>query len=458
VTGRPPPHDLEAERAVLGALLLDGESFTHLAELSPADFYHPGHGILFETLRDLRTRGEPSDVVTLASELRQRGRLNTVGGLKYLGELTEAVASVQNVGAYARIVSSHSLRRKEITAAESAAHKLRNHESPETVWADLSRAFAQNSARGGDSAATVGRDLDELFSTALARTTGKELALETPWPGLDRLLGGTGLWPGMYVLVGSTGAGKSQWAVQIATHAARAGRRVLYLALELSRRDLAARVFGTIAGVSWSSVLRGSLSEDALHHAIAKAEREVRSLPLHTECGTPYGYGIDTLVSRSWALRPQLVVLDYLQLCGGRAGEEPRVAVARVSYAARAIARDLNAVVIVLSSTARANYAELVNDPAKDPSDLVGLGKESGEIEYAADGVLVLAKGQANEDARKRVLVVAKNRYGLTGRVDLSWSGVSFEDASAASRGVSGREDEPRGGDGGREGDGGAWL
>jgi replicative DNA helicase len=450
VTARPPPHDLEAERAVLGALLLDAEAFTAIVELSPGDFYHPGHGLIFETLRDLRARGATTDVVTIAAELRQRNRLNAVGGLKYLGELTDAVASVQNVGAYAGIVASHALRRREIEATESAAHKLRNHEPPETVWVELSRAFAANAARG-EGAATVGRDLDELFSTALARSSGREPALATPWPALDRLLGGSGLWPGMYVLVGSTGAGKSQWAVQLATHAARAGRRTLYLALELSRRDLAARVFGAVAGVSWSAVLRGSLPEETLHQAIARAEREVRSLPLHTECGTPYGYGIDTLVSRAWALRPQLVVLDYLQLCGTKAGEEPRVSVARVSYAARAIARDLNAVVIVLSSTARANYAELVNDPSKDPSDLVGLGKESGEIEYAADGVLVLAKGQANEDPKKRVLVVAKNRYGVTGRVDLQWSGVAFE----APDGLSSNSDR----DSGRgDGDGGAWL
>ena len=106
----------------------------------------------------------------------------------------------------------------------------------------------------------------------------------------------------------------------------------------------------------------------------------------------------------------------------------------RVSYVARTIARDLGAAVLVLSSTARANYAELVNDPAKDPGDLVGLGKESGEIEYAADGVAVLAR--QGDKPGGRVLVVSKNRHGPLGRVDLRWSGTAFSEGDAPAEAV----------------------
>jgi replicative DNA helicase len=427
----PPPHDLEAERAVLGGVLLDPASLERLAEITPADFYQPSHALIFESMHALRGRDEPIDVVTLTAELRRRDRLNTVGGVQYLGELTDAIATVAHIESHARIVTAHARRRREIDAAWSAIQRLSAGEPREVVWSDLSKTFGAGQALD-PGAAPIGRDLDELFTTSLARATGQEKALATPWPSLDRVLGGTGLWPGMYVLVGSTGAGKSQWAVQIATHAALAGQRSLYLALELSRRDLAARVFGTVAGVPWSALLRGAVPEAELHTLIQRAERRVRDLPLHTECGVPYGYGIDALVTRAWSLRPRLVVLDYLQLCGSRTQEEPRVAVGRVSYAARAIARDLGAVVIVLSSTARANYAELVNDPQRDPAELVGLGKESGEIEYAADGVLVLARGAAADDPKRRTLVVAKNRYGSTGRVDLHWSGTLFTDRTAS--------------------------
>jgi replicative DNA helicase len=227
----------------------------------------------------------------------------------------------------------------------------------------------------------------------------------------------------MHVLVGGTGSGKTQWAVQASVAAARAGIPVLYLALELSRRDMAARVVGALSGAPWSQILRGTLSDPEIPRVVAAA-REARALPLHTECGAPYGYGAETLAARAWALRPQLIVLDYLQLCAGRHGEEPRTAVGRISYVARTLARDLDATVLVLSSTARANYAELVNDPTREPGDMVGLGKESGEIEYAADSVIVLAKHA--QRPRSRVLVVAKNRHGPLGRAELEWTGTSF--------------------------------
>jgi replicative DNA helicase len=183
---------------------------------------------------------------------------------------------------------------------------------------------------------------------------------------------------------------------------------------------------GTLSGVAWSRILRGTLDDVEVAH-VMEAARSAEHIPFHTECGPPFGYGAETLAARAWALKPALIVIDYLQLCAGRYGEEPRTAVGRVSYVARALARDLGAVVLVLSSTARANYADLVNDPARDPVDLVGLGKESGEIEYAADGVMVLARSA--EGGRNRVLVLAKNRHGPVGRADLKWNGHTFSAA-----------------------------
>jgi replicative DNA helicase len=258
------------------------------------------------------------------------------------------------------------------------------------------------------------------------RVTGQEHALKTPWHRLDAVLGG-GLWPGLYVLVGGTGAGKTQLAVQTAVHAAQAGMRVLYLALELSRHDLAARVLGVIANEPWSLMLHGTLTEARLTSAVMRAEATVRALPLYTECAPPYGYSIDTLVARAWALRPTLIVLDYLQLCG-RPGEDLRASISRAAYAARSLARDLGAVVLALSSTARENYAKLVFHEEEDPTDLVGLGKESGEVEYASDGVLVLARDM---DTGIRRIVVAKNRSGPTGVIDLQWDGYRFTEPEA---------------------------
>ena len=258
----------------------------------------------------------------------------------------------------------------------------------------------------------LGADVAPLFETAWRRAGGEERPLATPWPTVDAVLG-DGLWPGLYVLVGGTGAGKTQWALQVALHAAQAGTPGLYVALELARQDLA-----------------------------GPAERALRALPLYTECGPPYGYDAAAFAASVHARRPGLVVLDYLQLCANSAGEDPRVAVGRVAYAARALARDLGTVVLVLSSTARANYQALTWTDDRDPRDLVGFGKESGEIEYAADGVLVLAHAP-NPTSTARTLVVAKHRLGPTGAAPLRWTGTRFtppDDAPAPTARATGWE------------------
>lgn len=415
---------------MLAAALLDAEgadrAIPRVASiLAAADFYDPRHATLWESFLAVHARGEMVDVLTVVAELRSRDRLNAVGGAQYVGELTDDIPTLAHCESHARIVLDLAQRRRALEAFHAASARLQSGDALGAVQSDLERVLRMGSSAPG--AGRVADDLDGLIEAFWARREGREGPLPTPWGGVDELLGG-GLWPGMYVLVGGTGAGKTQWAVQAAVEAARAGSRVLYLALELSRQDLAARVLGALSGEPWSGILRGTLN-DAAAQRVTDAARLARALPFHTECGVPFGYGADMLAARAWSLRPSLVVLDYLQLCSGRAGEDARSTVGRVSYVARTLARDLQAAVLVLSSTARANYADLVSDPLRDPSDLVGLGKESGEIEYAADGVLVLARHA--DRPRIRVLVASKNRHGPLGRVELEWTGTAFRETDA---------------------------
>lgn len=435
-----PLADPQAERAVLAAALLDAEGASRVIPrvasiLTPSDFYDPRHATLWEAFLAIHARDEQIDVLTVVAELRTRDRLNAVGGPQYVGELTDEIPTLAHCESHARIVLDMALRRRALDAFQQGAARLLAGDPLAMVQSDLGRSLTPSAHATG--AGRVADDLDALLDAFHARREGREKPLSTPWKSVDSVLGG-GIWPGMYVLVGGTGAGKTQWAVQLAVEAALSGARVLYLALELSRQDLAARVLGALSGVAWSGILRGRL-DDAAMQRVSDAERRARTLNLHTECGVPFGYGADTLAARAWSLRPSLVVLDYLQLCSGRSGEDPRTTVGRVSYVARTIARDLGAAVLVLSSTARTNYAELVNDPAKDPSDLVGLGKESGEIEYAADGVLVLARNP--NQAKARVFVVAKNRHGPLGRVELEWSGTAFREGDLPQESAEGEMD-----------------
>jgi replicative DNA helicase len=365
----------------------------------------------------LAEQGAPCDPVLL------RDALGPETADPMLVALADTHGDPAAVPAYATRLTDLARARRIAETLSDGLDQLARGVPPSEVSARVATAIDRER---NDGARPVGQDLMALFDVAWRRTQGEERPLATPWPTVNAVLGGEGLWPGMYVLVGGTGAGKTQWAIQLAVHAAQSGARVLYLALELSRQDLAARIVGTVANVPWSDFLLGKLPQEATLDVIRRAEQSVQKLPLYTECAPPYGYGAELLAARARALRPALVVLDYLQLCSGRSGEDPRVSVGRVSYVARALARDLNTVVLVLSSTARANYKDLTWTDTRDAREFVGYGKESGEIEYSADGVLVLAHAE-EPTSPIRTLVVAKHRTGPTGAASLHWTGTRFD-------------------------------
>jgi replicative DNA helicase len=434
----PPPAstDPALERALLAALLRAPSALAASLDLRPEDLHHPPHARLLAAMHALAAQGTPCDPVLL------RSTLGPEAADPLLRRLSDAPGDPAAVPTYAARLGDLARGRRLAAALTTALEQLARGAPPGEVGARVAAALDRD--RTGD-VRPVGADLPALFEVAWRRVQGQERPLSTPWPPVNAVLGGAGLWPGMYVLVGGTGAGKTQWALQLAVHAAQTGARVLYLALELSRQDLAARIVGAAAGVPWSDFLLGKLTPDATLDVIGRTERAVQDLPLYTECAPPYGYAAETLAARARALRPALVVLDYLQLCGGTAGEDPRVSAGRVAYVARALARDLNTVVLVLSSTARANYKDLIWTDDRDAREFVGFGKESGEIEYAADGVLVLAHAQDPASPR-RTLVVAKHRTGPTGAAPLHWTGTRFtppDDDPAPASGATGWEAVP---------------
>lgn len=313
-----------------------------------------------------------------------------------------------------------------------------------------------------------------LAARVQARADGHEAPVPTPWESVNDAMGG-GLWPGMYVLVGATGSGKSQWAMQTAMCAAREHSiPVLLLSLELDALGVFARGASFVTAtavddsgnalphVMWSTFYTGGHHRDAarrdvfrtniraaLPHAVAAME----SLPVHWYEAPPHGMPHTDLRARCAALRalypehtgPVLVVLDFLQLVAGEDAREDSVTrVSRAAYQCRAIARELNAVVLVLSSTARnggealgAYGKALAEARAKDkrppyPGELVGLGKESGDVEYSADGVLVLVREARDLDAAKPKggdpvhMAVAKLRAGAPTWCELRFNGTRF--------------------------------
>ena len=307
--------------------------------------------------------------------------------------------------------------------------------------------------------------LPKAVGMMLRRARGEEKPIPLPWPTVTQKLAG-GLWPGLHVLVGNTASGKSQLALQIALHAARMGTPVLYIGLELGQTGLVARLLGLMSGRRWSRLWLGE-NESELLEVVAKHQEELESLPFRLEFGPPGGWSYDRLWETVDQLKARhggnlcrpLVVLDYLQLIASPQNEpsrELRERIGRAAYFGRAVAREHQAAVLLVSSTARDKYRTLNGHP--DPKNatsgnhtwekwrdvphmLAGCGKESGEVEYSADSLLVLVRGEFVErdptstDAdnvsdrchyTEMHLALAKVRAGIGGWCDLCFNGGEF--------------------------------
>jgi KaiC/GvpD/RAD55 family RecA-like ATPase len=301
-----------------------------------------------------------------------------------------------------------------------------------------------------------------------ARAEGREACLPVPWPDLARVLDehatdGRALRPGVHVLVGGTGSGKTQLALGLALEAARGGHPVWYIGLELDPVSVTARLAALAwahpkdgretvsvpwSVLDWPRTSRGRGKLDEVERAVAA---EIDALPIRLVFGAARsGRGGFTVADLEAALaeateagtvaRPALVVMDFLQLLAGEEGNfddrEIRTRIARASYAASNHTRDGRVAVLLVSATSREGYKDLVIDEEKGmpyEQSLVGAGKESGEIEYAATSVLVLARTKLDpteDGARVRLLAVAKNRHGGTGWVAFWWKdGTAFRSA-----------------------------
>lgn len=440
---RTPPHSEEAERALVGALLLTPSRIAEVSALvEPADLYDDRRRLVLEAVLAVHARGDPVDAVTVLDEAMRRGTAGDMGGAAHLSALEGAAAGAGAVAHYARIVRRKAELRAIVRAChESAAEAYDDRDDPaELLVALQSRLLGRARDRTQDSAAA--------FAATIAQNERRrrriERPLPLPWARVARALGG-GLWPGLHVLVGTTGTGKTQFALQTALNAAKAGHPVLYVGLELGPTELGNRLMAMESDHwHWSELHFGNGPPMDEQRATADA---LARLPVEFLFGPPYGFdpsallpAVAMLQRRFGTERTALVVFDFLQLVGGDPRADLRERIQAAAYACRAAARDLGVAVLALSGTARENYGRLSGEgeaPGQgNPARLVGLGKESGELEYAADTVLVLAAEPwptgpdgtpvRPEAGTKMWLAVAKQRAGLTGWHSLRFDGRGF--------------------------------
>ena len=433
------PCDAAAERGVLAALLLDGGGAGGLAhrlaaDLRPGHFGDPVRAEIFSAAAAVLARG-PLDVVLLAAELRSRGRLNTIGGPQALGELTDDVVSLSAAEAWGAIVRRDARARAVIAAATRCAARART--PGEEDLAGRARAVVDAAAEDSTTeleslASAVEEEEARLFGDAPSDVVGTGLR------DLDRALAG-GLWPGQLVVLGARpSVGKSALALLLALEAARrcegTGGCVLYLSLEMPRRDLAARA-GVLLGSDGSAPplslqrVRDRALRDAEVHRYGRALGAVARLPLLVvDRRDLRPSAVRGLALRAAAQhgRVSLVVVDYLQLLRAEVRSDSREReVAEVSRALQALAGELGCPVLALSQLNR-KAAEKERRPTM--ADL----RESGAIEQDADVILLLHREEG--DRARPVLLVEKQRNGLAPQeLPLGWiaEAARFADAGA---------------------------
>ena len=421
-SGRIAPHDLGAERAVLGSLMIDQASIAEIRDiLEPGDFYAERNSLIYRAATALADRGDPIDEVTLQSQLERSSSVGRAGGLDYISELTLEVPTAASVRHWAGIVINHSLRRKLIGVGGEVARLGFDNAVPAEDAIELAEQeiFQISQARRGQEATHIAKLVHDTWELLEERLQKKELinGVRTNYARLDGLT--QGLQPQeLVILAARPSVGKTSLALNIARNAAVLARgHVALLSLEMSRQALAQRLICSEAMVN-SHVLRSGNASQLDFQRIAAAMDKLTQAELWID-DTPR-LSIATLRARARRMKAQhrigLVIIDYLQLMQGGRQESRVQEVTDISAGLKAVAKELEVPVLALSQLSRASEQR----PDKRPqlSDL----RDSGAIEQDADVVLFLYReGMHKQDVDKAQteLIVAKNRNGPTGDIQL---------------------------------------
>ncbi len=429
-SGRVPPQDLEAEKSLLGALLLSDEAFPSVLERVKAkDFYDPRHVDIFAGMTNLYLERRPIDLMTLTSELKSKKTLKRIGGAPYLTELTNFVPTASHTEAYTDLVAQASMRRQLIKAGTDIASAA--YDSTEAIG-DLIGKAEKNLFEVSDQAIkTDYTKLEDLLVDAydrieeLHRNKGALRGLKTGFRDLDKKT--AGFQKGDLIIIGARPAmGKTTFAQNLAYNVAtRNGdkRGVLFFSMEMANQEIVDRMISDVSGVDNWKIRTGNV-EDEDFARIGDALGDMNEVPLYIDDTS----SMTILELRNKARRAwhdhniSMIIVDYLQLLQGSdryAGNRVQE-VTEISRGLKTLARELEIPVIALAQLSRGVTGR--DDPRPVLSDL----RESGSIEQDADLVMFLHRPdyykQNNDDfvpTNITELILAKHRHGPVGKVEL---------------------------------------
>lgn len=423
--GKIPPQNIDAEKSLLGAVLIDEETLADITEhVTLRDFYEKRHSMIYDAMMRLYEKRKPVDLLTLTDELKRKKELEAVGGSAYLTELTNYVPTSAHAESYAEIVAQKAVRRRLIKASGEISEMGFNEDSTtqellQQAEAELFSVSDQSLKQDLVSIETILTDSFDRMEE-LHRNKGQLRGVRTGYRDLDNMTAGLQR-SDLIILAARPAMGKTTLVTNLAYNVATIAKQsVIFFSLEMSKEQLVDRMLADASGVDAWNIRTGNLSEDDFSK-LSDAMGEMAEAPIYID-DTP---GVSVLEMRTKARRAAheaplgLIIVDYLQLMqgSGRDSGNRVQEVSEISRGLKLLARELNVPVIALSQLSRSVESRTPQIPQL--SDL----RESGSIEQDADIVMfIYREAYYNPDTdRENItdLIIAKHRNGPTGKVEL---------------------------------------
>ncbi len=423
-----PPHSTDAERSVLGGMLIEANALElALEQLHEEDFYLPTHQAIFAAMRDIRNAGGAVDLVTLSNELERHGKLDMGGGPLYLSELMSFVPTAVNTQEYISIVEEKSVRRLLIRAGGDIARDAQNDggELEDALNGAERRIYDITMRKSADTLRPIEQVVPEAFNeiSELMERKGTITGVSTGFTELNRMTNGFQK-SDLIIIAARPAMGKTAFALNIAQYAAlHDDRTVVIFSLEMSASQLVQRMLCTEATVESQKIKEGTVGSDELKRLVEVMEPMSRAKLFIDDTG---GATVPEIRSKCRRLRARhgldMIVIDYLQLMqsgGGRKSDSRTQEVSDMTRQLKLLARELDVPVVLLAQLNRGP------ETRQDHTPMIADLRESGSIEQDADMVILLYRPAVyDEDAdNTSQAIIAKHRHGPTGTVMLAWQG-----------------------------------
>ena len=422
-----PPHNLEAEQAVLGGLMLAPEAWDEVSDhINAVDFFKPAHKKIFTALKELTKKGQTTDLIVVSNHLTTTNEIHAVGGVQYLSELIDSTLSVTHIREYANIVKEKSLIRMMIHSSSAIAQDgyTESFEDVETYFEKAeSEIFKISNLNNQENNLMASSELVKLSLNKLEQlyiSKSEFTGIPTGFYDLDKMT--SGLQSGeLSILAARPSMGKTALSLNIASHISFVEKKsIAYFSVEMPKESMMMRILGIESGVSLDNIRNGNLNEETWP-AVIRASAAVSASKLFIDDTS----GISPFEIRSKARKLKskegldLIMIDYLQLMGMKQKFDSREReVAEISKGLKALAKELKIPVLALAQLNRGVEGRSNRRPML--SDL----RESGSIEQDADVIMMIYRESYYEkdtESDQAEIIIGKQRNGPTGTVKLKW-------------------------------------